>query len=197
MPEGKGRTRTLPPPDLDGGVPLNKVIASRVSRRDLKGGSLTDAQVSQLLWAGQGRSATSAARTVPSAGALYPLELYLVQDEKVFLYENESHSLQVVVEGLDRDNVAQAALGQQFVADAGVNIVIAADFSKTRTRYRDRTERYVYMEAGHAAQNILLEATSLGLGSVPVGAFDDRALARMLGLPSGLSAIYMVSIGAA
>ena len=187
----------LPPPDPNGGIPLDMAIASRVSRRDLTGGPLTDEQVSQLLWAGQGRSATSGTHTVPSAGALYPLELYLLQDGTVFLYEQTLHSLRVVVEGLGPDKVEQAALGQQFVADAAANIVIAADFSKTRTRYRDRTERYVYMEAGHAAQNILLEATSLGLGSVPVGAFDERALARLLGLPSGLSAIYMVSIGAA
>ena len=193
-----GGSRSLPRPVTSGGTPLDTAIEARVSVRSFRAGPLTDEQVSQLLWVGQGKSvdtASGATRKVPSAGALYPLELYLVQEGSVYKYDPDSNSLQKVKEGVGRDKLAGAALGQSAVALAAVNIIIAADLEKTRSKYGDRAARYVYMEAGHAGQNMLLEATSLGLGALTVGAFNDKAISELTGLPAGLSPVYIISIG--
>lgn len=183
-------------------MPLNDALDGRKSVRSFEGRTLARGEVSQLLWAAQGEAAdgevaaeTGATRNAPSAGALYPLEVFLLEGESLSRYEPGSHSLEPVSEGIDPENLVKAALGQSFISRAPAVFVIAADFERTRRRYGDRAERYVWMEAGHAAQNLLLEATALGLGSVPVGAFDDEGVARALGLPQGLSPLYLIPVG--
>lgn len=196
-------TTALPAPRTAGGVSLNEALSHRRSARSFTSEGLTREQVSQLLWASQGEPAsppdganeTGATRMAPSAGALYPLEVYLLEGGVLSRYVPGSHSLQVTASGIDPDDLKDAALGQAFVAGAPTVFVIAAEFERTRRKYGARADRYIWMEAGHAAQNLILEATALGLGSLTVGAFDDDAVRSVLGLPPELSPLYIIPVG--
>jgi SagB-type dehydrogenase family enzyme len=177
---------TLPKPDLKGSTPLEQTIAARRSQRDFSSKALTLEQIGQLAWAAQGQDARSRYRTVPSAGATYPLELFIVTDEGFFHYLPGKHSLARLT---DQD------LRGRLAAAAPVTLVFAAEFARTTGRYGERGIRYVYMEAGHAAQNVHLQAEALGLSSVAVGAFDDDSVGKVLELPSHLEPLYMVPVG--
>jgi SagB-type dehydrogenase family enzyme len=186
---------TLPAPNLKGTVPLEQVIAARRSHRDFSDESLTLEQIGQLAWSAQGQAQKSRYRSVPSAGATYPLELFLISDMGLFHYILTKHALEKVTDQDLRSALASAAWGQGFIADAPLTLVLAAEFERTTSRYGQRGIRYVYMEAGHAAQNIHLQAEALRLGSVAVGAFNDAAVSKVLGLPNHLKPIYMVTVG--
>lgn len=191
----KGAT-TLPPPDTGGGIPLNEALGRRRSRRDFADKDLELKTVSQLLWAAQGVTEPSSGfRTAPSAGALYPLEVFVLEKENLYRYLPASNSIETVSRGVDTDRLADAAAGQTFVAEAPVVIIIGAVFERTRAKYGERADRYVHMEAGHAAQNLLLEAVSLGLGAVPVGAFYDKEVSKILGLPADVGPLYLIPVG--
>ncbi len=186
---------TLPKPELRGSIPLEQTIAARRSRREYSSKSLMWEQIGQLAWAAQGQDAGSRYRTVPSAGATYPLELFVVTEQGFFRYLPGKHALAKLTDQDLRGRLAAAAWGQEFIAVAPVTLVFAAEFARTTGRYGDRGTRYVYMEAGHAAQNVHLQAEALGLGSVPVGAFDDASVSKVLELPSHLEPLYIVPVG--
>jgi SagB-type dehydrogenase family enzyme len=156
---------------------------------------LTLEQIGQLCWAAQGQDSRSGYRTAPSAGATYPLELFVVTEDGLFKYLPAEHALEELTDQDLRGELASAAWGQGFIEAAPLTLVFAAQFSRTTGRYGQRGIRYVYMEAGHAAQNVHLEAQVLGLGSVPVGAFDDASVSKVLSLPDELEPIYMVTAG--
>ncbi len=181
---------------------LEQALAERRSVRDFAAGSLTIQQVAQLLWAAQGVSdPVGGRRTAPSAGALYPLEVYVVVGRVsgllagVYRYVPGSHSLERVRAGPVAASLAQAALSQQVIARAPLTLVVTADFSRTTGKYGERGRRYVALEAGHAAQNVCLQAVALGLGSVPIGAFVDDSAARVLGLPPAETLLYLLPVG--
>jgi len=186
---------TLPKPNQDGSMLLEKAIAVRRSRRNFSLQPLTMEQISQLTWVAQGQDARSGYRTVPSAGATYPLELFVVTGDGLFHYLPAKHSLEKLTGQDLRAALALAAWGQEFVEAAPLTLVFAAEFSRTTKHYGQRGIRYVYMEAGHAVQNVHLQAEALGLGSVAVGAFDDASVGKVLSLPNDLEPIYMVVIG--
>jgi len=190
-----GTITTLPKPNQDGSISLEKAIAARRSRRDFLPKGLTLEQISQLTWAAQGQEAYSHYRTAPSAGATYPLELFIVTGDGLFHYLPAKHSLEKLIDQDLRAALASAALGQDFIEAAPLTLVFAAQFSRTTGRYGQRGIRYVYMEAGHAAQNVHLQAEALGLGSVAVGAFDDASVSKVLSLPDYLEPLYMVAVG--
>lgn len=190
-----GTTITLPKPNQNGSMSLEQAIAARRSRRDFLPQPLTLEQISQLTWAAQGQDASSRYRTTPSAGATFPLELFVVTNDGLFHYLPARHSLEKLTGQDLRAELASAAWGQEFVEAAPLTLVFTAEFSKTTNRYGKRGVRYVYMEAGHAAQNVHLQAEVLGLGSVAVGAFDDSSVSRVLPLPKNLEPIYMVTVG--
>jgi SagB-type dehydrogenase family enzyme len=148
-----------------------------------------------LVWAAQGQDSKTGFRTVPSAGATYPLELFAVNKDGLFRYLGHDHCLEKLSDKDLRSALASAALGQEFIADAPLTLVFAADFDRTTGRYGRRGIRYVYIEAGHAAQNVHLQAEALGLGSVAVGAFDDDAVSEVLSLPDELKPLYLVVAG--
>ncbi|UCE99873.1 MAG: SagB/ThcOx family dehydrogenase, partial [Planctomycetota bacterium] len=164
-------------------------------RRQFSPQSLTLEQIGQLVWSAQGQDAGSRFRTVPSAGATYPLELFVVTGDGFFQYLPAKHALEKLTDEDLRAPLASAAWGQEFVEAAPLTLVFTAKFSKTTNRYGQRGVRYVYMEAGHAAQNVHLQAEALGLGSVAVGAFDDASVSNVLSLPDHLEPIYMVVVG--
>jgi SagB-type dehydrogenase family enzyme len=187
---------SLPAPLRRGEMSLEEAIWKRRSRRRFRPGPLSLAHIGQLLWAAQGVTGPTGLRAAPSAGAMYPLELYLCCEEGVFHYLPDSHAL-AKTSALDaRGNLARAALGQEFVEEADICIVIGAVFERTTARYGDRGARYVHMDAGYASENVHLQAEALGFGSVSVGAFRDDEVARVLDLEKGLRPLNMIPVGA-
>jgi len=192
----------LPPPRYEGSFSVERALKERRSERRFRADPLSLEDLSQLLWATQGLSA-GRFRTAPSAGATYPLELLAVVGEGgvrglpggIYHYLVREHSLRLHREGEHRPQVSRACLGERFILAAPLSLVLAADFPRTTRYYGKRGERYVHFEVGHAAQNLHLQAVALGLGSVPVGAFDDARLAQALGLSGELQPLYLISIG--
>lgn len=185
----------LPSPDVEGGLPLHEALAKRRSVREFAAIELTDGQLGQLLWAAQGITDAAGHRTAPSAGGLYPLDVYAVSAAGAGRYDPAAHTLEPIDVGDRRPDLAAAALGQDAVADAPLVVVIVGIPARLEPKYGARTDRYLALEAGHAAQNLLLEAVSLELGGVPIGAFDDAAVRRVLGLGSGETPLYLVPVG--
>ena len=194
----------LPKAALEGKMSVEEAIAGRRSRREFSDKALTLEQVAQLLWCAQGTTdERGSKRAAPSAGATYPLSVFLavgkggVADlkEGVYRYVPSEHALVQTGGGDVRGTVASAALSQGFVAEAPLVVLIAADYRRTTKRYGERGIRYVHMEVGHAGQNIYLQAEALGLGTVGVGAFEDRSIARAFGLPGNLEPLYLMPIG--
>jgi len=197
-PEAEGMEIKLPPASQKGNVSLEETLAKRRSVRSYKPDALTAEQIGQLLWAANGLNAdpkSRANRTVPSAGALYPMEVYCLTAEGFYLYLPASHSLRLIKKGDLRQALAKAALGQASVAGAPLVIVITGNYAKCAVKYKDRAPRYVHIEAGHIGQNIHLEAVALGLGSVPVGAFDDDKVKEILRLPEAETPLYIIPVG--
>ena len=182
-------------PNIKGTVSLEQTIVSRRSQRDFLPQLLTAEQIGQLAWAAQGQAPQGKYRTCPSAGATYPLELFVVTADGLYHYLSAQHALEQLTEKDLRADLCSAAWGQGFIQDAPMTLVLAAEFVRTTGHYSKRGIRYVYMEAGHAAQNIHLQAESLGLGSVAVGAFDDGSVSEVLSLPDYLEPVYMVVVG--
>jgi len=186
----------LPAPKEKGALSLEEAIKRRRSERHLSGKRLSLEQISHLLWACQGiTDKTRGLRAAPSAGATYPLEVYLISQDGLFRYIPETHSVEKLGDKDLRAELSKACFGQGFVKDAAVDIIICADFERTTGRYGRRGENYVYIEAGHAAQNVHLEAVAEGLGSVPVGAFSDKGVIDALNLPENLVPIYIIPVG--
>jgi len=185
----------LPEPVKDGPVSLEETLAVRESMRQYSDASLTLTHISQLLWAGQGITRDWGGRTAPSAGGLYPLELYVVLPEGVYRYVPHKNQLLRHLDGNVSGVLSRAALGQHWVRSAPLVIVICAVYERVCGKYGKRGERYVTIEVGHVAQNIILQAVSLGLGSVPVGAFHDEQVRNALRLPEDHEPLYLIPIG--
>jgi SagB-type dehydrogenase family enzyme len=193
----------LPAPRLKGEVSLEEVVSRRRSRREFKSSSLTLEQVSQILWAAQGITEPGGLRAAPSAGALHPLDIYLAVGEQaveglaegVYHYDPQSHTLEGILEGDIRQDLARLAVEQTFIAEAPLALMITGEYERTSWKYGDRATRYVHMEVGHAAQNVYLQAEALGLATVVVGAFQDEAISQALSLPAEHQPLYIMPIG--
>lgn len=194
----------LPYPRISGKFTLEEVLLLRRSVREFdRRASITLEELGQLLWAGQGLSEPRRGfRTCPSAGATYPLVLYAVVPEGrvsglqagVYRYIVETHSLELVKPGDHYSRLYRACLDQKWVYDAAVNIIIAADYDRTCLYYGERGIRYVILEAGHACQNIYLQATALGLGAVAIGAFYDDEIEEIICAVKE-KPLYVIAIG--
>lgn len=190
----------LPSPVLSSKTSIEDALNNRRSIRSYKNIPLTLQEVAQLLWAAQGITSKNGFRTAPSAGALYPLEIYLVAGniEKIspgiYHYIPTKHTLQKLKEGDVRIQLAKASIGQEPVKFGAADIVITAVFSRTTKKYGNRGTRFVLMEAGHVAQNIYLETVSLNLGTVSIGAFDDKQMKNTLNLKEE-EPLYILPIG--
>jgi len=180
---------------------LPQLLARRCSQRDYNLIALTQNELAALLWAAQGRTPSDTSRTTPSAGGLYPLELYCLVgavsglETGVYHYRPALHALALHLSGDRRMELADAALDQDWIAAAPLVLVFAAVFQRTTRKYGERGVRYVHIEVGHAAQNACLMASSLGLGSVTVGAFDDAAVQALLQLPESEAPLYLLPVG--
>ena len=193
----------LPDPRGWGGLSLEEAVEARRSVRDYAGEPLSLEHLSRLLHAAQGITEPRRGfRAAPSAGALYPIELYAVVhavaelEPGIYHYAVQEHALELVRADDLRGAVTRAGLGQAFLGQAGACFVLSATFQRTRWRYRERTYRYVMLEAGHVAQNLYLAATGMGLGACAVGAFLDGEFNELLGLDGADEAVlYVVSVG--
>ena len=191
-----GKHKPLPPAMTTGKMSLEEAIAQRRSVRQFVDKALRLDAIGQLCWAGQGMTDPSRGfRASPSAGALYPIELYVVTAEGVDHYEPKSHSLARHLTGDLRPELQRAALGQEAVGRAPACVVVTAIVERSARKYGGRAERYCFMEAGHVAQNILLQATALRLVGVPIGAFEDPEVVKVLKLPPRHRIIYIVPVG--
>ncbi|MFH1421219.1 MAG: SagB/ThcOx family dehydrogenase [Planctomycetota bacterium] len=190
---------TLLEPDKKGTLSVEEAINNRRSVREFEKAPITLKHVSQLLWAAQGKTSNNGFRAAPSAGATFPLEVYLVAgeveglDTGLYKYIVSSHKLEKVKNGDIRKSLFEAALLQDFILKAPASIVIAAVYERTAARYRDRAPRYVYIEVGHVGENIYLQCESLALGTVAVGAFDDAKVKKALGIKE--EPLYIMPIG--
>lgn len=188
----------LPQPKTKSEISLEEVIAKRRSQRAFLDKELSVEKISQLLWVAQGitgKSWDSSLRAVPSAGALYPIEIYLLNNEGLFHYISDGHKLEVLGTEDLRTKLAFSSLGQKSIEQAAVDIIICGVSEKITAKYGGKGIIYMYMEAGHIAQNIHLQAVALGLGSVSVGAFNDEEVDKILGLPEGCQSLYIIPVG--
>ncbi len=189
----------LTSPETDGCMSLEKVIKNRDSCRRFKREKLNIKHISQLMWAAYGIRCTDTIRgvllTVPSAGATYPMEIYLVDHEGVFRYLRKSHELEQIYSGDVRKSLARSALGQDAVENAPAVFIITCVYRKICGRYGERGIRYAYMEAGHIGKNILLEGISLGLKGVPKGAFTEDDVKNSVRLPDDHEPLYIIPMG--
>jgi SagB-type dehydrogenase family enzyme len=186
--------RFLGPADQIGEAELLDAMSRRGSVRDLSAEPLSDRELAALLWSAQGVSAPSGARTVPSAGALYPLETYVVTPADVLRYVPGTASVEVRADSQAKSRVA-AAMGDGPASRAYAIVIITGVPARITGKYGERGIRYMWMEAGHAAQNLLLAAAALGLGAVTIGAFDDTGIARALGLSDLEIPLYLIPVG--
>jgi len=200
-PEANGIRIGLPEPQYESDVSIEEALLNRRSVRQYTGEPLMVQEVSQLVWATQGITDPRGLRTAPSAGALYPLEVYVVVGDVeglavgVYRYKPQEHELEKVLEGDMRAELSDAALGQASVRTAAIDIVITAVYERTTVQYGDRGIRYVHLEAGHAAQNLCLQATAMDLGIVTAGAFTDDQVNDVLNLPENEQPLYIIPIG--
>lgn len=180
---------------------ISAILQQRRSVRAYQDASLSLAELGQLLWAAQGITHPQGFRTVPSAGALYPLELYVAVGrvegltEGIYHYNPRKHQLKMITHGDQRKAIARAAVGQSWIADAAVVVAFTAVYARTARKYGRRSKRYVHIEVGHAAQNLYLQAEELGLGTVDVGAFDDNDVARLLRIPPDTEPVLLMPVG--
>lgn len=192
-------TIVLPKPDTVGDKTVEQVLLRRRSVRSFSMAALSLSETSQLLWASQGKTANWGGRTAPSAGATYPMELYLAVGEVegltpgVYRYLVDAHALERVKSEDVRQKLAQASFSQAAVKSAPAVLVLACEYRRTTERYGERGVRYVHMEAGHVGQNAHLECEALGLGTVMIGAFDDAEVKRVLAMAS--DPLYIMPVG--
>lgn len=192
----------LPKPNYTSNTSIEEALNKRRSVRDFKKEPLSLAEVAQILWSAQGIiDKSDQLRTAPSAGALYPLEIYLsaanVKDlaAGVYKYNPQNHTLKKILAGDKRIEISNASLRQESIESSSALVIIAAIYERTSVKYGKRTERYVNMEVGHVGQNIYLQAVSLGLGTVMIGAFEDDKLKKALDLPADEFPLAVYPIG--
>jgi SagB-type dehydrogenase family enzyme len=199
--ENAGAIIDLPKPRYFGDHSIEEVLLKRRSVRSYKDEPLQLQDVSQLLWAAQGITGTEGERTAPSAGALYPLSIYLGAANinglpaAIYRYDPTNHTLIQIAEGDTRKKLCAAALMQGAVRHCAAILIFAADYRHVVMKYFDKAKGYVHMEVGHAAQNVFLQAVSLGIGTVTMGAFLNGPVKKILHLPKHEEALYLMPLG--
>jgi SagB-type dehydrogenase family enzyme len=193
----------LPPPRTEGVLTVEQAIAQRRTVRSFSPQALQTEQFSQLLWAAQGVTGRGAKRTAPSAGALFPMDLYAAVGDQtvaglpagIYHYRPESHRIAPTASQDLRGALAGASLAQLWMAKAPLQLVITAEYSRITGKYGRRGERYAHIEAGHIAQNIFLQAEALGLKAGIVGAFNGAEVIKTMNLPTSHEPLLIMPVG--
>lgn len=188
--------RRLPAPDLDGAHSVERAIAARRSRREFLPESLSEKQLGQLLWATQGITGPDGRlRAAPSAMESYPLELYVATGAGVDLYVPADHSVRTILADDVRRRLRASAHDQDSITSAPAVFVFAAVYARATAKLGPGAEPYVHMDLGHAAQNLLLQATALGLSGVPIAWLESEGVREVLRLPADQVPLYLVPVG--
>jgi len=207
VPESKDTSKNnidLPKPKFKGSMSVEETIKKRRTERSFVSITLSQQQLSQILWAAQGITEEGGfKRSIPSAGALYPLNIFAVVGKEgvddvqagVYQYQPAHHQIKCVIPGDLRKKLAEAALSQMWISRAPITIVITAEYERTTEKYGKRGVRYIHMEVGHAGQNIFLQAESLNLGAGIVGAFEDERVKDILKLPDEYVPLLIMPVG--
>lgn len=196
-----GTTFDLPQPVTDGQMSLEEALTLRRSVRSYTDEPLTVSEVSQLLWAAQGVTNERGFRTAPSAGATFPLEMFLVVnnvdglEKGLYHYHPDGHQLDFIRGGDLAEPLYEASLSQSMILEGGIVLVFGAVFERTTERYGERGKRYVHNEIGHASQNVHLQAEALDLGTVVIGAYNDDEVEETLGLGDQYRVLYLMPVG--
>jgi SagB-type dehydrogenase family enzyme len=197
----KAERISLSVPKKEGGMPLWEAIEGRRSLRSYGKTPIGEESLSRLLWAAQGIT-RAGLRAAPSAGALYPIETYAAVFKVngigpgLYHYDPRGHALELLSPGHHGRDLARAAFDQEFIGEAGVVLIWTAVFGRSGWRYRDRAYRYIYLDAGHIAENVALAAVALGLGTCQIGALYDDEVNSLLGIDGEKeSIVYMTSVG--
>ena len=190
-----GKVLDLPAPRTTGTLSLEETLSQRRSIRAYTAQPLALPEIAQLFWAAQGITRSWGGRTAPSAGALYPLEIYAATAEGVYHYLPAGHRAEITTEEDRREALWAAGLEQEALEQAAATFVLTAVYARTAGRYGARAERYVKLEAGHVAENLLLQAVALGLGAVVIGAFYDDDVAAALALGADEEPLYLIPVG--
>ncbi len=196
-----GSMISLPAPLTDGAVSLEQALKLRRSIRSYTNEPLNLTEVGQLLWSAQGVTNERGFRTAPSAGATFPLEMFLVAvnieglKPGIYHYKPSDHQLEYLREGDFSEQLYHACLSQSMLLDGGATLVFAADFERTTNRYGERGIRYVHNEIGHASQNVHLQAAVLDLGTVVIGAYRDDEVEEILQLGEPYRVLYLMPVG--
>ena len=202
--QNQGAVMKLPQPKMEGSISVERAIRQRRTIRVYSSQILHLDQLSQLLWSAQGITGSRRfKRAAPSAGALYPMDVYAVVgqnsvvqiDAGVYRYEPRAHRLLLITRQDMRDRIARAAISQMWMANAPINLVITAEYSRVMGKYGKRGIRYAQIEAGHIGQNLFLQAEALGLKAGIVGAFHDKELAEVMKLPRSHEPLLIMPIG--
>lgn len=199
--QSQGNMIVLPEPVIDGTVSLERALSLRRSIRSYKNQALKLSELSQLLWAAQGVTNARGFRTAPSAGATFPLELFVMVNnveglrKGIYHYQIGDHDLKMIDQRELEDELVKASLGQNMIRDAGATIIFAAIFERTTNHYGERGIRYIHNEVGHVSQNIHLQAAALNLGTVVIGAFRDEQVEDLLNLGEEFRVLYIMPVG--
>lgn len=185
----------LPQPKKHGRYALEEVFVRRRSHREFAPQALSAAELGQLLWAAQGVTHPDGFRTAPSCGALYPLQMYTADEQGIERYEPTSHALVRVIFDDRRDLLARSAFEQGALGKAPMVIVVTAKLEKLRDRYGGLAPRYAAMEAGHAVQNLLLQATAMDLVAVPVASMRTDLVHDLIQAGPHEIPLYLVPLG--
>jgi SagB-type dehydrogenase family enzyme len=191
----------LPLPEKKGGMTLNEALTLRRSVRSYSEAPLSLPEISQLLWSAQGITNESGFRTAPSAGATFPIEMYLLVNNAleltkgVYHFDPFTNTLDLISSEDLSAPLTRASLSQAMISDASVVLIFGAVFERTGARYGERGERYVYNEIGHASQNVHLQVAAMGLGTVVIGAFRDDEVEKVLNLGEEIRVLYLMPVG--
>ena len=201
-----GEVISLPKPSYKGTVSVEEALKARRTHRSFSDRAVTLEQFSQMLWAAYGVTAKNFGlhlKTAPSAGALYPLDIYGVVGEKtvetlasgVYHYRPDDHSINLIKEGDLRVGLAKRSLQQMWIAEAPFILVLTGEYQRSTIKYGRRGVTYTYIETGHVGQNIFLQAEALGLKAGIVGAFNNKQVIKALGLPASHDPLVLMPVG--
>lgn len=202
-----GDTIKLPEPLLKGTMTVEEALHTRRSIRAYKDEALDLATASQLLWSAYGVTKINEKRglyfkTAPSAGATYPLDVYLLAgkvtglEQGLYKYIPESHTLILIMKGDFRKELTRVCYNQEMIEQAPLSIIHTAVYERLTKRYGKRgKDRYVCMDLGHSAQNVYLQATALSLGTCAIGAFNDKEFIKLFGLSPAETPLYVMPVG--
>jgi SagB-type dehydrogenase family enzyme len=191
----------LPEPKTTGSISVEETLLKRRSVREYLSEHLSLAEISQLLWSAYGITSEEGFRTAPSAGALFPLKIYLAAvninklEQGFYLYDSKTHTLELRKTGDYAEPLTAGTFFQDYIGEAAAILIISADYTGPNEKYGDQGKKFTWMDLGHLGQNVHLQAVSLDIGTVAVAAVRPDEIEKLLDLPGGEEVLYLMPLG--